>query len=144
MTLTVAPAVDAFELATLHAEAFADEAWSSALFSDLLAQPAVFALVAALEGEPVGLALGRAAGGEAEVLTVGVAPVARRAGAGRALLGALAREAAARDAVRLLLEVSERNAAALALYASAGFAPVGRRPAYYADGSDAQVLARSL
>jgi ribosomal-protein-alanine N-acetyltransferase len=44
----------------------------------------------------------------------------------------------------MFLEVSERNAAARALYAAAGFAEVGRRRRYYADGADALVLRRDL
>jgi ribosomal-protein-alanine N-acetyltransferase len=44
----------------------------------------------------------------------------------------------------MFLEVAPGNAAARALYASAGYAEVGRRPRYYPDGSDALLLARAL
>jgi ribosomal-protein-alanine N-acetyltransferase len=44
----------------------------------------------------------------------------------------------------MFLEVAEANAAARALYAAAGFAEVGRRRRYYADGGDALVLRRGL
>jgi ribosomal-protein-alanine N-acetyltransferase len=51
-------------------------------------------------------------------------------------------EAAARDAGQIFLEVSDRNGAARALYAAAGFEAVGRRRQYYTDGADALVLSR--
>jgi ribosomal-protein-alanine N-acetyltransferase len=51
------------------------------------------------------------------------------------------RDAGAR---RMFLEVATNNVAASALYARAGYAEVGRRARYYADGADALVLARSL
>ena len=52
--------------------------------------------------------------------------------------------AANAGAARLFLEVSEVNAPALALYEAAGYAEIGRRKAYYRDGSDARVLGRTL
>jgi ribosomal-protein-alanine N-acetyltransferase len=52
--------------------------------------------------------------------------------------------AAARGAAAMFLEVSDRNAAARALYAASGFAEVGRRRRYYADGANALVLSRAL
>ena len=41
---------------------------------------------------------------------------------------------------RMLLEVGAGNAAALGLYAAAGFVEIDRRPRYYRDGADAVVL----
>jgi ribosomal-protein-alanine N-acetyltransferase len=41
-----------------------------------------------------------------------------------------------------VLEVKARNTRALALYARNGFVEVGRRRAFYADGSDAVLMAR--
>ena len=42
---------------------------------------------------------------------------------------------------RLLLEVREDNAGALAFYAARGFVEIDRRPRYYRDGATAVVLA---
>jgi ribosomal-protein-alanine N-acetyltransferase len=61
-----------------------------------------------------------------------------------ALLQAAMRQAAARQAEVMFLEVAESNAAAQALYMAAGFAEVGRRRHYYSDGTDALVLSRRL
>ena len=44
----------------------------------------------------------------------------------------------------MFLEVSTRNPAARGLYQQLGFQQVGRRKGYYADGSDALVMSKSL
>ena len=117
--------------AQIHAAAFAgrERAWSAAEFRDLLGGDA-FLLLAGPAGAPVALLLGRAAGGEAELLTLGAAPAARRRGAARALLAGFAAEARARGAEVAFLEVAEDNAPARALYHAAGWAQAGRRKAY--------------
>jgi ribosomal-protein-alanine N-acetyltransferase len=120
-------------LAALHAACFAD-AWSARSLAAILATPGAFGLLATEAAEPVGFILLRGAADEAEILSLGVVPAARRRGvAGRLLAAATARLAEA-GVRRLLLEVAEDNEAARALYAAAGFAQVGRRPAYYRQG----------
>lgn len=81
---------------------------------------------------------------EAELCEIAVAPRARRRGLARALVAHLVADAAARGATALHLEVRRDNAPARALYAAAGFAPVGERRRYYADGADAVLYHRSL
>ena len=129
-------------LAALHAQAFAAP-WDAAAFETLLGQAGVFAIEA-----PEGFILIRSVADEAEILTLAVDPAARRQGVGARLVREGAAEAAARGATRLFLEVADDNAAALALYAGAGFIEAGRRPGYYArpDGSrqDALILALNL
>ncbi|HLK24613.1 MAG TPA: GNAT family N-acetyltransferase [Caulobacteraceae bacterium] len=133
-------------MAAAHALSF-DTPWSAADIAALLASPGVFGLIVRHGAEVAGFALGRAVAGEAELLTLAVAPSRRRQGLGAALVEAVAARAVAAGAMRLFLEVAADNAAALALYEGAGFAPVGRREAYYrrADGAaHALVLARDL
>lgn len=128
-------------LAELHALAFPPaEAWSAAMFAGHLGQTGVFGLV----HRAGGLVLARVAADEAEILTLCVAPEARRRGAGAALLAAAATRAAAAGAGRLFLEVAEANAAARALYAGAGFVEVGKRRGYYGPGRHALILGRNL
>ena len=132
-------------LAALHAAAFTHpRPWSAAEFAALLAGPGVFLLTEGTEG----LLMGRALAGEAELLTIAVAPSARRRGLGARLVGRFLDAAAARGADRAFLEVAADNVAAQALYASAGFAPAGRRRGYYRDAAgaavDALVLSRAL
>ena len=145
MAPSIRPATpdDAATLAHLHAGSFAD-AWSAASLAGLMASPGAFTLVAEEDLIPCGFVLGRAAGGEAEILTLVVRPEARGRGFGRALVRAAAQAAAELGATALFLEVAVDNEAALGLYAALGFAEAGRRKAYYARGGgppiDALVL----
>lgn len=136
-----ADAAAAAALAALHEAAFPPaEAWGPDAIRLMLEMPGAFGLHAPGEG----FVLARVAADEAEILTLAVAPPARRRGLGGALLGAAMAGAAARGAAAMFLEVAERNAPARALYAAAGFAEAGRRRRYYADGADALVLRRDL
>lgn len=116
-------------LAALHARCFdaSPPPWSAASFAELLAAPTSFLLT-----RTCGFALGRAFSGEAELLTLAVAPEARRRGQGRALVAAFEAECVRRGAMEAFLEVSEANDAARALYARAGYVEAGRRHGYYA------------
>jgi len=94
------------------------------------------------------LLVGRAGAGEAELLTLAVAPQARRRGLGARLVNRFLYQARCRSAETAFLEVAADNAPAIALYTAAGFAPGGRRKGYYhhPDGtrSDALVMTRRL
>ena len=132
-------------LAEIHAEAFpANQAWGAAALAPMLALPGHFGLVAISQDQPLGFALARAQGPEAEIVTIAVRPGARGQGFGRLLLASVMAEAVRCGAVEMFLEVAEPNVAARALYAGAGAREVGRRPRYYADGADALVLRIAL
>jgi ribosomal-protein-alanine N-acetyltransferase len=133
---------DTARLAALHAACFPD-AWEAGAIADLLAGPGAFAF-----HTQDGFVLARTAGGEAEILTLAVAPPARGKGLGRALLQAAIARAEDQGAHAMFLEVGADNPHALALYAGLGFAKVGMRKGYYSvsgsgDG-DALVLRLSL
>ena len=135
---------DPAALARLHEAAMAlDRPWGASEFAGLLAAPGAILL-----GDEDAALLGRVAADEAEVMTLATNPACRRQGLARWLLAAFHAEAARRGAARAILEVAEDNAPARALYAGAGYAPVGRRPAYYSRGDAppvaALVLARPL
>ncbi|HEY7579033.1 MAG TPA: GNAT family N-acetyltransferase [Acetobacteraceae bacterium] len=124
-------------LAAIHAAAFPPaEAWGADAISLQLALPGGFGLI----DRRGGMLLGRIVTDEAEVLTLAVAPSARRQGVATGLLREARSLVAARGAMAIFLEVAAGNAAALALYRREGFAQVGRRRRYYADGSDAVVM----
>lgn len=132
-------------LAALHARAF-EKPWDGAEFAKLLENPATFALIFTAV-DPVGFILGWAVAGEAEILTVAVAPEARRRGVGGELVTAAAAAAVVRGALSVHLEVAEDNAAARALYAKLGYQEAGRRRGYYAGACgpvDAIVMRRDL
>ena len=131
-------------LARLHAEIFIDEPWDADWFARMLLNPAVSGLVLAQDESPAGLALTSAVAGEAEILTIGILPAARRRGLGAALLEAVIGDAAGRGVTRLHLEVSAENRAAIALYEKAGFARTGLRRKYYRNGADAVTMAHDL
>ena len=128
-------------MALVHGRAFADgERWGCDAIGLQLGLPGAFGWIA-LAG---GMILARTMADEAEVLTLAVDPAARRIGVGRALLSQALDTAQQRGAVAMYLEVASGNAAALALYAGAGFISVGTRRSYYRAGGDALVLRRSL
>lgn len=121
-------------LAALHEAAFvgqSDEVWSEKSLRELLAMPGALALLALQGGQPAGFILLRQAADEAEIITLAVQPQLRRLGVARRLLMVGLDKMRGRGAQRCFLEVAEDNAAARALYASAGFAEAGRRLGYY-------------
>ena len=135
----IAPIADLDRLAALHAACFA-EAWSSEFLGRLLEGAGVSAWAA----DNAAFLILRIAADEAEVLSIGTRPEARRQGHAGALIRhgiEVARTAGAR---RLFLEVADDNAAAIALYRALGFAEVGRRRRYYDGRTDAIVLALIL
>ena len=75
---------------------------------------------------------------EAELLNIGVAAGRQRKGLGRAMLLEMLDMACEKNMLRVFLEVRASNAAALALYRSAGFREIGVRRGYYqnANGSE--------
>jgi [ribosomal protein S18]-alanine N-acetyltransferase len=83
-----------------------------------------------------------ALGDVVDLQRIAVRPDRRRSGLATALLDDLL--AHADGAERMLLEVSERNASAVAFYAAHGFRRIDVRRRYYRDGSDALVLQRTL
>jgi ribosomal-protein-alanine N-acetyltransferase len=141
-------AIGSFDLelvAALHAACFA-EPWSREALGSLLSVPGVFGLLAEDGAVPTGFLLARVAADEAEILSLGVIPSARRGGWGSRLLECALGRLEGEGACWVYLEVAEDNSAAIALYRSLGFRPVGRRASYYGRsggrGTGALVLAR--
>ena len=126
--------------AAIHAESFdAEDRWTDADFATQLALPGVFGLI-----EPPGaFILVRQAADEAEVLTLAVAPAARRQGYARALLVAAHGRLQASGAVTVFLEVAAGNLAARMLYDALGYRAVGVRHAYYGP-TDAWIMRRDF
>jgi ribosomal-protein-alanine acetyltransferase len=147
MTLTfgaLTPA-DAARCAELEARLFpGDEPWPSAAFVREIAAEHNRYVAARADGLVVGYAgisrLGRTPPFEYEVHTIGVDPAYQGRGIGRRLLNELL-DFAAGGVVHL--EVRTDNAAAIALYGSAGFTKVGVRRRYYrVSGADAYTMRR--
>ena len=85
---------------------------------------------------------------EAEINTIVVAKEARKRGVARKLLSATFDRLRETGVGRVLLEVADDNAPAIALYRDCGFAEIGRRKRYYRRKSgrevDALVMERDL
>ena len=133
---------DAAAIAELEAVCQGADAWSAGMIrvgveGDL---PTVRYLVADLDGPVVGYAVASYAGDIAELQRIGVSPALRRTGVASALLDEVVAVAPGTGANRLILEVREDNAGALAFYASRDFVEIDRRPRYYRDGTTAIVL----
>jgi ribosomal-protein-alanine N-acetyltransferase len=133
---------DAAEIAGLEAACFGADAWSPAAVAGALERAGGVGWALRVGAEATAYLLAAVLFEDAELLRIGVAPGHRGEGHGDTLLRAFAAEAAARGAARLLLEVRADNAPAHALYRRNGWAPVGRRPRYYADGGDALLFER--
>lgn len=130
-------AVVASESANLGADA-----WSPGLLAEGLAGrvPHASYVVAEVGGAVVGHAVVSVVVDVAELQRIAVGAAHRRTGVASALLDACVAAARAGGANRLLLEVRQDNAAALAFYAARGFVEVDRRPRYYRDGATAVVM----
>jgi ribosomal-protein-alanine N-acetyltransferase len=144
MKLVWATPADAPAMSAVHAAAFAAP-WSAEDFTDLMDGAGVFGLVAG-DARPLGVILCRVAAGEMEVLTLGVAPQARRLGIAKALVGAALGAARQAGAEAAFLEVAVDNDAAAALYAGLGFRRAGLRRRYYdrGEGERADALVMRL
>lgn len=131
-------------LAALHARCFeTPRPWSADEFAALLATKGVF-----LCASETGFALGREIVGEVELLTFAIDPAHQKQGHGRALLTTFERDAVKHGATEAFLEVACNNAAACALYQSAGYTESGHRRAYYTPPTgpkiDATMMRKSL
>jgi ribosomal-protein-alanine N-acetyltransferase len=120
--------------------------WTRGNFADSLAA-GYHCWIIESGGRMAGYLVVMIAAGDAHLLNLSVAAPWQRRGIGREALGFAARLARDYGAARMLLEVRPSNAAALALYAAAGFSEIGRRRGYYPAGGgreDAVVLQLEL
>lgn len=125
------------------------EAWTRSQCTGILPMAGI-ALTLAREsddGPVAGFSLDRIVADESELLLLAVSPDHQRRGIGSRLLGDYVERSRASGVERMHLEVRSGNPA-IAMYEASGFAPVGRRRAYYRgrDGSrhDALTFARLI
>lgn len=123
------------------------EAWKREQCLGILGLPGVWLSLAIRDDQVEGFALSRIVVDEAELLLIAVSPQTQGRGTGTLLIDETVREAKARGAMRLHLEVRDGNPA-LSLYQRFNFIPVGRRRDYYLGRSgqsfDALTLTRIL
>jgi ribosomal-protein-alanine N-acetyltransferase len=141
--LSEARPADAAAIAALHKASF-QRGWGEEEVYSLLIDKNVIAHRAMIGRVMAGFILSRLAAGEAEILSIAMAPKQRGRHLSRPLLDLNLRRLAGLGARTVFLEVDENNAPARALYRRAGFADVGRRKSYYQSGANALVLRRDL
>ncbi|HET8959951.1 ribosomal protein S18-alanine N-acetyltransferase [Nocardioides sp.] len=141
-----ATADDVDAVARLERENLGDDAWSAALVEEGVSGrlPTVRYVVAQVGDDVVGHAVVSVVADLSELQRIAVAIAHRRTGVATSLLEEAADLARAEGADRLLLEVREDNAGAIAFYRARGFVEIDRRPRYYRDGGTAVVMQRPL
>ena len=125
------------KIADLHAKCFPHKPWAASEFADL--KKSGCDIIASDNG----FIVYRATLDEAEIITIGVSPDARRGGIAAAMLGIVENEMRHNGVKKIFLEVATDNVPARALYEHAGFVEIGHRPKYY-DGIDAIIMAKEL
>ncbi len=121
----------------IEKQSFRQEAFTRKQIAYLLTDYNAISLVAKINGEIVGFAIGRVdvARGTpyGHVLTLETLPSHRRHGVAQKLLEELENLFASKGAVESRLEVREDNIAAISLYQKAGYEKVGKLERYYGD-----------
>ena len=125
------------KLANLHKQCFPDHPWSADEFADLKKSGCE------ILASDNGFIVWRAVADEAEIITIGVAPDARRQGIAEAMILLMEQELKKSSVVNVFLEVSEVNLPAKKLYEKCGFIPTGKRPKYY-NGTDAIIMSKRI
>ena len=125
------------KLANLHAQCFPDHPWSESDFMDL--KKSGCEIVASDNG----FIVWRTVADEAEIISIGVAPNARRSGIAGTMILLMEQELKKSRVVNVFLEVSEVNTPAKKLYEKYGFKSTGKRPKHY-DGVDAIIMSKRL
>jgi len=81
---------------------------------------------------------------EAEIISIGVAPIARRTGTASALMQMVERDVKQLGSKTIFLEVDEENTPAIELYKKSGFTNAGIRPHYYENGHNAIIMKKEI
>jgi [ribosomal protein S18]-alanine N-acetyltransferase len=134
---------DAAAISAVHSRSFR-RGWDEDEIRRLLLDRNVVAQRMTLGPKLTGFILSRCAAGEAEILSVAIAPGWKGRGLSRQLLDLHLRRLAGIGVRSVYLEVGQSNTPACRLYRRAGFREVGRRQGYYDDGATALVLRRDL
>ena len=124
-------------IANLHKLCFPIKPWTNDDFADL--KKSGCEVIASQNG----FIVYRQTLDEAEIITIGVHPDARRTGIASAMLGIIDGELRKNGVKTIFLEVAENNRPARALYEQNGYVQIGVRPKYY-DGIDAIMMKKDL
>lgn len=128
-------------MARLESLSFGERSWGAHSLKESFVTPGVTVILGGkAPSAPLGFAIWRDLGDEAEILSLGVAPPVRRGGLGAVLLKTVIERTRKLGAGMVFLEVDSGNIAALSLYRNVGFKDAGVRRRYYRNGADAAVM----
>ena len=125
------------ELENLHKVCFPNKPWSASDFADLKKSGCDIIV------SQNGFVVWRVVADEAEIITIGVHPNARKSGIASAMLAIIENDIKKRGGKKIFLEVAETNEPARKLYEANGYKKIGVRPKYY-DGIDAILMEKAL
>lgn len=125
------------DLENLHRACFPDKPWSAQDFADL--KKSGCDIIASQNG----FIVWRTVVDEAEIITIGVRPEARKNGIASAMLALVENDVKKRSGEKIFLEVAENNTPARKLYERNGYTAISVRPKYY-DGIDAIIMEKKL
>jgi len=125
------------EIANLHKLCFPNKPWSASDFADLKKSGCEIIV------SQNGFAVWRNVADESEIITIGVAPDARRNGIASAMLAIIEKNIKNQGVKKIFLEVASTNIAGQKLYENNGYKTVVIRPKYY-DGVDAILMAKEI
>lgn len=134
---------DVWAIVALEKKCFDADAWSADDFTDTLADPDNFVLMAEDGGaEPAGYVLAHQGDRLGEIFSLAVDPARQGQGIGRTLLDQACTEMEDGGVININLEVRTNNESAIHLYETSGFVKAGTIKKYYADGADALRMVR--
>lgn len=120
------------------------DSWNYNMLAESFLNDGFYGVLAEENGELIGMAAILFNPDGADLVNMLVAAHCRRKGVADALMKKLLEECDRRELKKLFLEVRESNIPAISLYKKYGFARVGSRRAYYADGENADVMCREV
>ena len=110
----------------------------------LMGRPGAIGLAAERDGGLEAFAIAERRGRRGHLITIDIAPDARRRGLGRRLYAEVARRLAEAGASEIRLEVDVRNAGAIRFYESLGFEKTRTLRGYYGKGLDGFEMVKSI
>lgn len=125
-------------IADLHRLCFPHKPWTADDFADL--KKSGCEIIASENGFMVW----RVITDEAEIITIGVNPDARKNGIAESMLVIAENEIKKSGAIKIFLEVADNNTAARKLYEKHGYVQIGVRPKYYPPLSDTGVTSDGI
>ena len=118
-------------ISVLHGACF-EEIWNEKTISEMLNMPGILGFLIGTEDKiPQGFIMIRVAADEAEIISIGVIPAARKKGLASLLLLKSLKSAAISNVAKIFFEVAEDNKAAIAFYETFGSQIIGKRSGYY-------------